>query len=179
MAETKPCRRHNKYFPDEPDVRPIGDFASGGKHSYCRRCMKFISQEYNQKKALGNGLKPPVPREHHQKPQRAAYAKKSQALAATLDPATPTKMRAPEGISASPLGPKPQLNTPFILRDDPKTIFAFKSYWMVGTNVTLLGCSWKQRDNWRAEIHLFRLSGIRGLTTAERQALELQAEVTA
>ena len=179
MADTKPCRKHTLYFPGEPEIRPLTEFASGGKHSYCRRCMKFISQEYNRKKALGNGLTPPVPREQHQKPQRAAAVKKVQALAAKIDPNAPTKMRVPEGISASPLGPKPLINTPFLLREDPGKVFAFKSYWMVGNNVTLLGCDWSGRNNWRAEIHLFRLSGIRGLTSKEREILETEVQVTA
>lgn len=174
--DSKVCRRHTQYFPSEDDTRPISEFANNGKHSYCRRCMSFISKENRQRRtAAGTTVSPqkrkailggstPLPRR-----KTTAQDEVGVTLPLTL------RGHPPEMLKDSPLGKTPALDTPFVVVGQPQ-VYAFKNYWYCGDNVTVIGCIWEGRDSWRTQMNVFRLSGIRLATDADLQPQKAAAD---
>lgn len=180
---TKTCRRHEMYFPDESPVLPISEFASNGRHSYCRRCMKFISKQYHRDKAAAGGSVEPKKRQAITKGSSPLPKKKPGRKVSTYttfadedgeggSPIQRAKIKAQldESLKVSPLGVNPAIDTPFI-EEGKDTVWAFKNYWFCGTNITVLGCLYSERTNWRSEIHIFRLSSVRPTTPTEAVAV--------
>jgi hypothetical protein len=159
--DEKECKTHPHYFPAEPSLRPIDEFANGGKHSYCRRCMSLRSKDVRDAKNAAEGKEPRAPKQ----PKAAKEPKEAKASTSSKRGGKKAKVE-PQNKADLTLGADPAENTPFLVIDNHTHQalpggFAFREYELFGDEYARVrGVHWTDREDVTAQMVTFPLDAV-------------------